>query len=142
MAGMEQLGRVWNVVPIAAGVLIPVKDTSGITFVCTGDDTFTVKSAATYNGSPTALAAIGRYYSNTAVNGSAAWTDSGDITPVNNVAIASGTVVFYVDESDLPAGAEYVEVTVAASGLVTAIVGDLKVQRTPANLRVLSGSTS
>lgn len=142
MAGMEGLGRLFNVVPIAAGVLIPIKDTAGITFVCTGNDTFTVKSAATYNGSPTALAAIARYYSNTATNGSAAWTDSGDITPVNNVAISSGTVVFYVDESDLPAGAEYVEVTVAASGLVAAVVHDLKVQRTPSNLRVLSGSTS
>lgn len=142
MAGMEELGRLWNVVPIAAGVLIPIKDTSGISFVCTGADTFTVKSAATYNGTATALAAIGRYYENTATNGSAAWTDSGDITPVSAVTIASGSLVFYVDESDLPAGAQYVEVTVAASGLVTAIVGDLKVQRTPANLRVLSGSTS
>ena len=142
MAGMEQLGRLWNVVPIAAGVLIPIKDTSGISFVCTGADTFTVKSATAYNGTATALAAIGRYYENTATNGSAAWTDSGDITPVSAVTIASGSLVFYVDESDLPAGAQYVEVTVAASGLVTAIVGDLKVQRTPANLRVLSGSTS
>jgi hypothetical protein len=142
MAGMEALGRLWNVVPIAAGVLIPVKDTSGITFVCTGADTFTVKSAATYNGTATALAAIGRYYENTATNGSALWTDSGDITPVSAVTIASGSLVFYVDESDLPAGAQYVEVAIGASGLVAALVGDLKVQRTPANLRLLSGASS
>lgn len=142
MAGMEGLGRLFNVVPIAAGVLIPIKDTAGITFVCTGNDTFTVKSAATYNGSATALTAIGRYYENTSTAGAAAWTDSGDITPVSSVTIASGSLVFYVDESDLPAGAEYVEVAVGASGLVAAIVHDLKVQRTPSNLRVLSGSSS
>jgi hypothetical protein len=140
MAGMESLGR-FNDVPIAAGVLISMKDASGITFTCTGADTFTVKSAPTYNGSVTALPAIGRYYSNTSTNGSAAWTDSGDITPVSAVTIASGTVSFYVDESDLPAGAAYVEVAVAASGLVAARL-ELKSQRTPSNLRVLSGSTS
>ena len=56
--------------------------------------------------------------------------------------IASGAVCFYTDQSDLPAGAEYAEVTVAASGLVMAILHNLKVQRTPKNLRVLSGSSS
>lgn len=142
MAGMEGLGRLFNVVPIAAGVLIPLKDASGVTFVVTGDDTFTVKSAATFNGSATDLAAVARIYSSTATNGSAAWTDSGDITPVDTVTIASGTAAFYVDSSDLPAGAEYVSVTGASTGLVTAIVHDLEVQRTPPHLRVLSGASS
>ena len=35
---MEGLGRVVNVVPIAAGTLISMKDCAGITFVVTGDD--------------------------------------------------------------------------------------------------------
>lgn len=140
---MEQLGRDFNIAPIAAGVLISLKDAAGITFVCTGDDTFTVKSAATYNGSATALAAIQRYYECTSTSGGAAWTDSGDLgSPVSAVTIASGTVAFYVDAADLPSGAEYVEVTVGASGLVTAIPGNLLAQRTPGNLRVLSGSSS
>lgn len=139
---MEGLGRLFNVVPIAAGTLISLKDSAGITFVCTGADTFTVKSAATYNGSPTALTAISRYYSNTSTAGAAAWTDSGDVSPVSAVTIASGAVCFYIDASDLPAAAEYVEVTVGASGLVAAILHDLNVQRQPKNLRVLSGSTS
>lgn len=147
MAGMEGLGRLFNVVPIAAGVLIPVKDAAGITFVCTATtaaETFTVNSAATYNGTATPLAAIARYYENTATNGSAAWTDSGDITPVSDVVVASGSLAFYIDESDLPAGAEYVEVAVTGTGVgtVVAIVHDLKVQRTPSNLRVLSGASS
>lgn len=140
---MEALGRLFNAVPIAAGVLVSVKDAAGITFVCTGADTFSVKSAATYNGSVTALPAISRYYENTATNGSAAWTDSGDLgSPVSSVTTSGGSLVFFIDAADLPAGAEYVEVTVAASGLVAALPHDLLAQRTPANLRVLSGSTS
>lgn len=139
---MEALGRLFNVVPIAAGTLISLKDAAGVTFVCTGDDTFTVKSATSYNGSPTALTAITRTYKCTSTAGAAAWTDSGDISAVSAVTIASGALVFYIDQSDLPAGAEYVEVTVAASGLVAAVLHDLKVQRSPGNLRVLSGSTS
>ena len=140
---IEGLGYGFNVVPIAAGTLISMKDCAGITWVCTGADTFTLKSAASYNGTATALAAIERYYSNTSTAGAAQWTDSGDLgTLVSAVTIASGAVCFYTDQSDLPAGAEYAEVTVAASGLVMAILHNLKVQRTPKNLRVLSGSSS
>jgi hypothetical protein len=140
---MEALGRLFNVAPIAAGTLISLKDAAGVTFVCTGNDTFTVKSANTYNGSATALTAITRYYSNTSTAGGAAWTDSGDLAnAVSAVTIASGVVVFYIDAADLPAGAEYVEVTVAASGLVQAITHDLLPQRTPKLMRQLSGSAS
>lgn len=138
----EGLGRLFNVAPVAAGTLISLKDAAGITFVCTGNDTFTLKSASSYNGSPTALTAITRYYKCTSTSGGAAWTDSGDVAAVSAVTISSGTLVFYVDAADLPAGAEYVEVTVAASGLVTAVPHDLLNQRQPVNLRQLSGSSS
>jgi hypothetical protein len=145
---MEGLGRLFNVVPIAAGTLISLKDAAGITFVCsatTDPETFTLNSAATYNGSTSTLTSITRYYTNTSQSGGAQWTDSGDISAVDNVVVAAGdTVAFYVDASDLPAGAEYVEVAVTGSGtgVALAITGDLLTQRTPANLRALSGSTS
>jgi hypothetical protein len=138
---MEGLGRVVNVVPIAAGTLISMKDCAGITFVVTGDDVFTLKSAATYNGSPSTLATITNYYTNTSTAGAAPWLAANQAA-ADNVSIASGAASFYVDASDLPAAAEYVEVTVAASGLVMAILHDLLVQRTPPNLRQLSGSSS
>lgn len=138
---MEGLGRVFNIVPIAAGTLISMKDCAGITFVCTGDDTFTLNSAATYNGSTSTLATITNYYTNTSTAGAAEWVAASQAA-ADNVAIASGSASFYVDGSDLPAAAEYVEVTVAASGKVTALLHDLLVQRTPPNLRALSGSTS
>jgi hypothetical protein len=138
---MEGLGRVVNVVPIAAGTLISLKDAAGVTFVVTGNDTFTLKSAATYNGSVTALATITNYYTNTSTAGAAEWVAASQAA-ASTVVISSGAASFYVDASDLPAAAEYVEVTVAASGLVTAILHDLLVQRTPPNLRQLSGSAS
>jgi hypothetical protein len=138
---MEGLGRVVNVVPIAAATLISMKDCAGITFVCTGDDTFTLNSAATYNGSPSTLATITNYYTNTSTAGAAEWVAASQAA-ADNVAIASGSVSFYVDGSDLPAAAEYVEVTVGGSGKVTAILHDLLVQRTPPNLRQLSGASS
>jgi len=139
---MEALGRLLNVAPIAAGTLISLKDAAGVTFVCTGNDTFSLLSATTYNGSTSALTAISRYYKSTSTAGAAAWTDSGDVTPVSSVTISSGTLVFYVDAADLPTSAEYVEVSVGASGLVAAITHDLLTQRTPSNLRLLSGSSS
>lgn len=128
---MEGLGRLFNVVPVAAGKSISLKDAGGVTFIATGADTFTVKSQPTSGGSATNLAAISRYYTCTSTGGGAAWVDSGDVAATASVTIASGAVAFYIDADDLPAGAEYVEVTVGASGLVTAITHDLLPQRNP-----------
>jgi hypothetical protein len=139
---MEGLGRLYNKVPIAAGVLISLKEAAGVQFTCTGADTFTVKSATAYNGSGTNLVAITRYYTNTSTAGAAAWADSGDIAATASVTIASGTVSFYIDAADLPAGASWVEVTVGASGLVQAETVDLFQQQNPKLLQPLSGASS
>ena len=145
---MEGLGRLFNRVPVAAGTLISLKDAAGVTFECvatTDPETFTVSSAATYNGSTTTLTAITRYYTNTSQSGAGQWSDSGDITAVDNVVVAAGSVSeFYIDASDLPAGAEYVVVAATGSGTgtVSATTHDLLTQRAPANLRALSGASS
>lgn len=139
--GMEGLGRLFNFVPIAAGTLLSMKDCSGYTFSVTGNDTFTLKSAATYNGSVTALATITGYYTCTSTSGGAAWVKASQAA-ASTLVIASGAAMFYVDAGDLPSAAEYVEVTAAGSGLVYAIPHDLLVQRASANLRQLSGSAS
>lgn len=135
---MEGLGRLFNVAPIAAGKSISLKNAAGVTFVCTGNDTFTVKSQPSAGGTATNLAAITRKYSCTATDGTAAWTDSGDIAPTATATIASGAVCFYIDAADLPAGASYVEVAVAASGLVIAIPHDLAIQASPNLLPILN----
>jgi hypothetical protein len=139
--GMEGLGRVFNVIPVAAGVGVSLKKAMGVTFVCTGNDTFTLQSMTAYNSGNVALPAITNYYTSTSTAGSAAWTDHTQ-APASTVVIASGAASFYVDCGDLPAGADWVEVTVAASGLVMAIVHDLYYGEDPKNLPLLAGSTS
>lgn len=139
---MEGLGRLFNIAPIAAGTPISLKRAAGVTFVCTGADTFTLYSASTYNGAGSTLTAITRYYKCTSTAGGAAWTDSGDVAAVDAVTIASGAVAFYVDGADLPAGSDWAIVKVGASGLVAAVVHDLFSAQGPKALAPLSGSTS
>lgn len=139
--GMIGLGREFNFVPIAAGTLLSVKDCAGIDFFVTGNDTFTLASAATQNGSTTNLAIITAYCTNTSTSGSAKWVDTSQAAAAT-LTITSGTAQFYVDAADLPSAANYVSVSAAASGLVYAILHGLLVQRDPANLRQLSGSSS
>lgn len=137
MSYMEGLGRVFNVVPIAAGQGISLKGASAVTFVCTGNDTFTLTVASTFGGAyATPGNIITRKYTNTATNGTGVWvaaTQSGS----NAVTIASGSVAFTVGQSQLTDPAAYLKVSVGASGLVLAIVHDLKVRRAPANLPAL-----
>jgi len=155
---MESLGRLINVAPIIAGSsgsgssAISLKECSGITFVCTGNDTFTLTVAPTFSGSyvtpPTTTIGGGmirNYYTNTATNGTAKWvkTKLSSGSYVNSVTISSGTVVFTVYPIDLagdPSGTNYayVKLTASASGLAMAVTHDLTVQRAPANLPALS----
>ena len=150
---MEGLGRLFNVMPIAAGVAINMQVGSGITFVCTGDDTFTLTVATTFAGSyvapPTTTIGGGmihNYYITTTA-GTAAWTKTtlASGSYVNAVTIASGVVAFAVYGIDMAAfGAgdttfyQYIKCTQGVSGLVTAIPHDLVHQRGPANLTILS----
>jgi hypothetical protein len=143
---MEGLGRVLNVIPIAAGAGMKVRGASAITFVCTGNDTFTLTVASSFGGSYAApqTTAIGggmihNYYTCTATNGTAAWvkTALANGSYVNAVTIASGTVAFTIFTSQFADPTNYIKCSVGSGGLVTAIHHDLMVQRTPANLEIL-----
>lgn len=139
MAGQEGLGRVFNVVPIAAGQGILLRDCSAVTFVCTGNDTFTLTLATTFAGSysqPSGFNPITRKYTNTATNGTAAWVKATQAAS-NAVTIASGTVAFSLLVSQIPDTYNYVKNTASSAGLVMAVLHDLTVQRTPANLAIL-----
>lgn len=146
MAGMEGLGRVFNVIPIAAGAGMKVRGASAITFVCTGNDTFTLTVASMFGGSYSAppTTAIGGgvihdYYTCTATNGTAAWamTKLASGSYVNAVTIASGTVAFTIFTSQFTDPNCYVKCSAGSAGLVTAIHHDLTVQRFPQNLEVM-----
>jgi hypothetical protein len=136
---MEGLGQHFNVVPIAAGVALSMKDCSSITFVCTGNDTFTLTTSTTFGGSYTSPGNIlTRKYTNTATAGTAAWVRATQ-SASNAVTISSGTVVFNVGQPQIRVGTDnYVKVSVGGSGLVMAILHDLKVKRGPENLAIVS----
>jgi hypothetical protein len=138
MPNREALGRTVNVVPIAASRGLSLQGAGGLTFVCTGNDTFTITVASSFGGSyATPGSIITKKYTNTATNGTAAWVEATQ-SASNAVTISSGTVAFYVGEDQLPDGKTYVKVTPSSAGLVTAIYSDLDAQRTPANLAIPS----
>lgn len=137
---IEALGREINVVPIAAGVALSMRDCSGILFVCTGNDTFTLTLSTTFGGSysqPTNWNPITRKYTCAATNGTALWVKATQ-TASNAVTIASNTVAFDLLGTMVPDAYVYVKCSVGASGLVTAILHDLTYQKTPANLAKVS----
>lgn len=152
MSGMEALGRLVNVIPIAAGKPFKMRGASGVLFVVTGNDTFTLKASSSFGGAYSALTAINDVYWTTGTDGTAAWNkfrfldaaNGGAL--VNNFKIGAGgtaglttatAAAFHVFTSQLSDPNDYLEVTVAATGLVTAIPYDLVTQRGPANLEIL-----
>ena len=154
MAGMQGLGRVFNVVPIStAGGAISMRDCSAISFVTTGSSAVATLTIATSFGgtyragsffSP-AWAPITTVYCNTSTTGTVAWT-KGTITAASTFTHGSTTgltasttaSIFTLFGSQMPAGYDYVKCTVTGSGIGAAITHDLTVQRAPANLAILS----
>ncbi|MET0426669.1 MAG: hypothetical protein ABW046_22570 [Actinoplanes sp.] len=140
---MEALGRLINVVPIAAGRGISLKGASAITFVTTASDTFTLTTATTFAGSYTAgiatLVGVTNVYTSSATNGSAVWAKNNALISTNTIVSGGAiTTCFTINAASLPDGASYVKLSVGGSGLVTAILHDLYYQRTPANLAIPS----
>src|SRR6266496_2272967 len=139
MAGMDGLGRLFNVVPIAAGAGLKLKDCSAVTFVCTGADTFSLTIATSFAGTyragsffTPAWAPITRLYKSTSTGGTAAWTRT-NITAADNTGAQTNVTAFTLYGSQLPDPYNYVKCSVGASGLVAAIFHDLTVQRKPEN---------
>lgn len=139
MAGMEGLGRLVDVIPIAAGQGFKFRGASAVLFVCTAADTFTLTAASTFAGSYTSPGnVINHYYQRAATNGTVAWTK---VTQSASNAVVQGsafTTAFEVLTSMIADPQAYLKISVGGSGLVTAILHDLTVQRKPANLEILS----
>jgi hypothetical protein len=135
---VEALGRLFNVIPIAAGVAVNLKEWGAVTFVCTGNDTFTLTSSDAFAGSyATPGNIVTRKYTNAQTNGTAAWVEATQAAS-NAVVIASGTVVFHVDASQLPDGHAFLKCTASAAGLVKAILHDPARLRRPSLLPAVS----
>ncbi|MGD9749776.1 MAG: hypothetical protein AB7W59_02155 [Acidimicrobiia bacterium] len=135
MPHQKGLGRVFNVVAAASGVHIPLTDAQAVSFVTYEDDGSTIATikSSISGASEAALDCDVEPHKAPGVGGT--WTamaeqddtlDLGDDT-------TNDMMVFTVGADQLPAGHNCVEVTVDG-GICVAIVHDLKVQRTPANL--------
>lgn len=135
---MEALGRLFNVAPIVDGASINLKYSEAVTFVCTGADTYTIAVADAFAGSFASPGnIITQWYQAAATNGTAAWTKQTQAASNAIVQASAYTSVIHVPATALPDGKTHIRCTSTASGLVMAIVHDLHVQRTPANLPIL-----
>jgi hypothetical protein len=147
MGAMEGLGRVFNVIPIASGVAVKLKDFSAVSFVCTGADTFTLSIATSFAGTYRAAAfftpnwnPITKYYQAAATDGTAPWTSVSQAAAAAVVQAGAFTTVFTLLTSAVPDPYTHVKCTKSAAGLVTAVVHDLNIQRKPPNLALLSAA--
>ena len=136
---MEGLGRLFNVAPIVGGgSAISMRDAAALTFICTGNDTFTLTCASTFAGSyATPGNIIDHVYTNTSTDGTGLWVKTAQAAAAA-VVISSGTVAFTVNAGALPDTKVYVKCTHSSAGLVMAILHDLEWQKTPANLAKMS----
>lgn len=146
MAGMEALGRVCNIIPIAAGKPFKMRGASAVMVCVTGAAAQpTLNERSSFAGSDTALAVIKDVYWSTATDGTAAWNKliisptvstytHGTTTGLTTAAMT----VFHVFTSMLSDPFNYLNVVnTAGSSLITVIPFDLVHQRGPANLEIL-----
>jgi len=151
---MRALGRVYDVISGPSGIDICLKDVSGIGFVAINGTTtaaiLTVVAKPSFGGSSknwTPANGFGQpntYYTRTA--NTAAWVPHTVTTEWSSNAFTVGLtttgLITYMDflVSELADTYDYINVTVSGTGatLPTAILYDMNVQRTPANLRIPS----
>lgn len=146
---MKGLGTDFNIVALASGVHISLKDASGVTFICYEDggaQAITIKESVA-GASEAALEVVTELY---AASGIAAqvWTrettdangalGDGDASIVKKDTEAFDTAVFYIGAAELSAGFDSVEVSIDGAGICIAIVHGLKTQRAPQNLPTIA----
>jgi hypothetical protein len=136
---MEGLGRVFNVVAVADDVYVSLKGAAAVTFIGykSGGDTFTITEGTTASGGTTAaLSKITTVYTSTGV-GTGAWTKVTQAAASSYVASAD-CVAFTISANSLSDGKMYLKCASTSTGTVVAILHDLEVQRTPANLAIVT----
>ena len=134
----EGLGYVFNVVPAASGLTIPMKDCGAVSFVTYEDDGSTILTLteldSTGTNSEQALAAIARVHKGPGTGGT--WTKVTQ-TAASTYDLSDDTtndaVVYTVLASQLSAGYDSVQMTVDG-GICVAIMHDLLVMRDGGNL--------
>lgn len=138
---MEGLGRVFDILYVADGVAVNLKNAGAVTFVGQLDagDTFTVTESDALAGSYAALATITQYHT-VAKAGTGAWATTTQAAGSTAVTADTKVVAFTISAEELSDGKSFLKCTSTSTGTVTAILHDLKVQRKPANLPVVSAA--
>lgn len=136
---MHALGRLFNPLVTADDVYVPLKNATGVTFLClnAAGDTWTLTEAKDAAGtSAQVLATITEYYTSATVG--AAWAKQTQAAASTVVSTASqDVVVIEVEGAELSADYDYIKLASTSTGTVVAILRDLTVQRAPANLAAL-----
>jgi len=140
---MKGLGKDFNVVPVASGKHISLKNASGVTFVCYEDggaQAITLKESVA-GASEQALAVINELWASNGIGG--VWTrettDANGALSDESALVKKDTTAFdaaaiYVGADQLSDDFDSVEVTIDGAGSCVAIVHGLHVQRAPENL--------
>lgn len=148
MAGQYGMGRVFDVVHDASGNMLTLKNASAVSFIVksSGAASLAVVAAKVYGGSTTTWT-IGNgfgqtpvFYQNTTVNGTAGWTKQTATWTTNSVALAGTTgytSVITIMTSQFADTFQYIQATGTNTTTCIALVHDLTVARTPANLALL-----
>ncbi len=128
------LGNDFNAVIVGDAIYVNMEDHEYVTFLGykSGGDTYTVNEGTAAGGGTTAaLAAIVEVYTSNGVGG--AWTK---VTQAAGSAyVASADAVSITIRADqMSDGKKFLNCASTSTGTVTAILGGLKVKRTPANL--------
>lgn len=136
---MEGLGRLFNILPVADDVYVPLRDCGGVTFVgvLAAGDTWTLTEASDAAGTgAAALATIDRYVVSATVG--AVWQELTQTAASTVVTTSSqDVVVIHVAGAELSSGKDWVKLASTSTGTVMAILHDLDVQRAPAKLAAL-----
>ena len=148
MAGMYGPGRVFDVVHDSSGNMFSLKNASAVTFIVksSGAASLAVVAAKAFGGGTTTWTTANGFgqtpvfYQNTTVNGTAAWTKQTATWTTNSVALAGTTgytSLITIMTSQFADGFDYIQATGTNTTTCIALLHDLTVQRTPANLAVL-----
>lgn len=132
---MRGLGRVFNVVPAASGVHIPMKNASAISFITYEDDGSTIATIKQSVNGASEAALDCDVYPHKAPGIGGTWTAMAEQDDTLDLSddTTNDCMVFTIDATQLGDGYNCVEVTVDG-GICIALLHDLNVQRKPANL--------
>ena len=141
----QGLGRVFDVLHDASGNMVSMKNANAISFLVksSGAASLAIVAAKTFSGSTTTWTTANGFgqgavfYQQAAVNGTVAWTKQTTTWTTNSVALAGTTgytSVFTIYATQFADGFDYIQATGTNTTTCIALLHDLAVMRTPANL--------